>query len=195
MSGIILGFFTVVLILICGYIALIVLMQRASSNAGLGAALGGGAAESALGGGASNVLIRGTIIGAVLFFVVSFGLYLGYMANYEAARSEADLTLPGISAMPAEDAADKPALPDLSEIPESTVGTMTSPVTVTAPAEATPEDIQTMNEGAAATETTEAATEAQSEAKEAADNAQAETEAATKETTEKTTTEELPAQP
>lgn len=135
MSGLILGFFTVVLILICGFITLIVLMQRASANAGMGASLGGGAAESALGGGASNVLVRGTIIGAALFFIVSFGLYLGYMANYDEQQLAKGAALPGMSEFETE-----APLPDLTDIPattqapDSTSGSGTTAVEVTAPA-------------------------------------------------------------
>ncbi len=137
MSGLILGFFTVVLILICGFITLIVLMQRASANSGMGAALGGGAAESALGGGASNVLVKGTIIGAALFFILSFGLYLGYMANYDAAQLQKGAALPGMSEMEADSS--KEALPDLTDVPTSTSGSGTSSVEVTEPSATAPE--------------------------------------------------------
>ena len=135
MSGLILGFFTVVLILICGFITLLVLMQRASSNAGMGASLGGGAAESALGGGASNVLVRGTIIGTALFFIVSFGLYLGYMASYDESQLAKGEALPGMSEFETE-----APLPDLTDVPagvdepKSTAGSGTTSVDVTAPA-------------------------------------------------------------
>ncbi|QYY34851.1 preprotein translocase subunit SecG [Ruficoccus sp. ZRK36] len=134
MSGIILGFFTVVLILICGFITLIVLMQRASTNAGMGASLGGGAAESALGGGASNVLVRGTIIGAALFFIVAFGLYLGFMANYDEQQVAKGAALPGMSEFET-----KAPLPDLTDVPASeeaaasTAGSGTSTVNVGEP--------------------------------------------------------------
>jgi len=81
MSAIIFGLMTLLLILVSGFLVLIILMQRASSNSGMGSALGGGAAESALGAGAGNVLTKGTIIGSVAFFVLSFGLYLGLLAQ------------------------------------------------------------------------------------------------------------------
>ncbi|WP_309397474.1 preprotein translocase subunit SecG [Cerasicoccus maritimus] len=82
MSAIIFGLLTLLLILVSGYLILIILMQRASS-AGMGSAMGGGAAESALGAGAGNVLTKGTIIGAVAFFILCFGLYLGNLAVAE----------------------------------------------------------------------------------------------------------------
>lgn len=83
MTTILIGFFTMILVLISAFCMLIILMQRASSNAGLGSALGGGAAESAFGGGASSVLTRGTVYGSAAFFVVAFGLYLAHMSAYE----------------------------------------------------------------------------------------------------------------
>ncbi|MBC2593568.1 preprotein translocase subunit SecG [Ruficoccus amylovorans] len=128
MSGLILGFFTVVLILICGFITLIVLMQRASANSGMGAALGGGAAESALGGGASNVLVKGTIAGACLFFLISFGLYLGYLGSYEE-QLQKGAVLPGMSGVAPEAA--KENLPDLTDVPTASGGSGTTSVNVT----------------------------------------------------------------
>lgn len=92
-----------VLILVCAFVILIVLMQRASSNAGLGSALGGGAMESALGGGASNVLTKGTVLGASLFFLIAFGLYLGHMAAYEGEVRPSG-TLPSLEALAPEEA-------------------------------------------------------------------------------------------
>ena len=81
MISFILGFLSVLLLLVCGFCVLIVLMQRPSSNAGMGAALGGGAAEFAFGGETTSVLVRFTTYGVVCFFVIAFILYLGYMAK------------------------------------------------------------------------------------------------------------------
>jgi preprotein translocase subunit SecG len=76
----ILGFFTVVLVLATVFMVLIILMQRPRSDSGLGAALGGGgAAESAFGAETGNILSKSTIYCAIFFFVASFGLYLGHM--------------------------------------------------------------------------------------------------------------------
>ncbi len=160
--SIIIGFFTVVLLLVCGYITLIVLMQRASSNAGLGASLGGGAAESALGGGANNVLVKGTIIGAVLFFVLSFALYLGHLANYDADAAAAKL--PSENSLSAGNAG-KPALPSLDDLPEdaatpeSTSASVSTTLQVEAPAapEAADADAAKTEASATASEATEAA--------------------------------------
>jgi preprotein translocase subunit SecG len=73
--------FTVILLLLCVFMTVIILMQRSSANAGMGTALGGGAAESVFGGETANVLLKNTVIVAVLFFLLSFGLYLGTIAQ------------------------------------------------------------------------------------------------------------------
>lgn len=98
MTAIFIGFFTVILILVSAFLVLVVLMQRASSNSGMGSALGGGAAESALGGEAGNVLTRATIIGAVLFFVLAFGLYLAHMSSMDSGSAYGTGALPSLSA-------------------------------------------------------------------------------------------------
>lgn len=77
---ILIGFFTIVLVLLSLFLVLVVLMQRPKADSGLGAAIGGGgAAESAFGAETSNVLMRTTIVCAVAFFVLTFVLYLGNM--------------------------------------------------------------------------------------------------------------------
>ncbi len=78
--SLLIGFFTVLLILVSLFMVLIILMQRPRSDSGLGAALGGGgAADAAFGTETANVLSRGTIYCAIFFFLASFGLYLGQM--------------------------------------------------------------------------------------------------------------------
>ncbi len=83
MATFVIGFFTFILLLVCVIMTVIILMQRSSANAGMGTALGGGAAESVFGGETANVLLKNTVIVAVLFFVLSFGLYLGTLAQYK----------------------------------------------------------------------------------------------------------------
>ncbi|MGF1482809.1 MAG: preprotein translocase subunit SecG [Opitutales bacterium] len=78
---------TLGLILVCAFMVIVILMQRASSNAGLGSALGGGAAESAFGGATSNVLIRATVTAAVIFFVLAYALHLLYLGT-DTSRPE-----------------------------------------------------------------------------------------------------------
>jgi len=77
----------VVLFLVCLLVVLIILMQRPSANAGMGSALGGGAAESVFGGESANVLSRMTTTLTVILFMLSFGLYLGFVAREKKAPS------------------------------------------------------------------------------------------------------------
>jgi len=101
MATFLIAFFTFILLLVCVIMTVIILMQRSSANAGMGTALGGGAAESVFGGETANVLLKNTVIVAVLFFVLSFGLYLGTLAKYRH-RAEATGGLPtlGLTAKP-----------------------------------------------------------------------------------------------
>ncbi len=77
--------FTVFLLMISTLMILIILMQKAKTDGGMGAALGGGAAESAFGAETNTVLRKGTIYCAVVFFVLSFGIYLAHQhQRYQA---------------------------------------------------------------------------------------------------------------
>src|SRR5690606_32444324 len=94
--SILLGILTFILILVSIFLVLVVLMQK-SKDGGMGAALGGGAAEAAFGADTSNVLTQATKYSAILFFVLAFVLYLGrlYERNTAAASGGA---LPNITA-------------------------------------------------------------------------------------------------
>ena len=81
MGALFISLLTLVLILISAFIILLVLMQRTSQSGGMGAALGGGAAESAFGSEANNVLTKATIYGTIAFFVLSLGLFLLYQSK------------------------------------------------------------------------------------------------------------------
>ncbi len=93
----IIGVLTVILVLTSLFLVLIVLMQRAKSDGGMGAAMGGSATESAFGADTTNVLSGATIKAAIVFFVVSFVLYL---ANIRIAKhhEEGDTKLPSVVA-------------------------------------------------------------------------------------------------
>lgn len=104
--SILLTIFTLVLVVLCLFIGLIVLMQRASSNAGMGSALGGGAAESAFGGETANVLTRLTIWSIVAFFLLSLGLYVGFL--YQASHNT-EAGSPMLSGIVQQAAADAPS--------------------------------------------------------------------------------------
>ncbi len=69
-----LTFFTVVHVLLCVFMIFVILLQP-GKDAGMGAALGGGAATSAFGGrGAATFLTKLTAFCAVAFFLTSLGL-------------------------------------------------------------------------------------------------------------------------
>jgi preprotein translocase subunit SecG len=75
----------------------------------MGAALGGGAAETVFGGESANVLSKMTTTLTVILFVLSFGLYLGFVAREKptvkaldaAATAPAPVTAPAVPAVPA----------------------------------------------------------------------------------------------
>lgn len=124
----------VALFVVCILVVLIILMQRPSANAGMGAALGGGAAESVFGGESANVLSRMTSTLTVILFILSFGLYLGFVAREKKAPSALDAAS---TATPAAPAATAPAAPAATPAaaPAAPAPAATAPV---APAPAAP---------------------------------------------------------
>ncbi|HET7536435.1 MAG TPA: preprotein translocase subunit SecG, partial [Candidatus Didemnitutus sp.] len=94
--SLLIGIFTFALILVSLFLILVVLMQKAKSDGGV-AAMGGGVAESAFGADTGNVLVGATRTAAIIFFVLSFCLYLAhiYQAKHHGA---ADTKLPTVSA-------------------------------------------------------------------------------------------------
>ena len=77
--SILIGIFTFVLILVSVFLVLVVLAQKAKTDGGMGATLGGGATEAAFGADTGNVLTKATQYAAVIFFVLTFGLYLAHI--------------------------------------------------------------------------------------------------------------------
>jgi len=88
MLAFLIGIFSLGLLLLCFFVVLIVLMQKPSANSGMGAALGGGAAEQVFGGEAGNVLTKTTVYAIIVFFLISFGLYLGMIYRYGLSEEE-----------------------------------------------------------------------------------------------------------
>lgn len=95
---VLIAIFTFVLILVSLFMVLLVLMQKAKNDGGMGAALGGGAAEATFGADTGNVLTKATINAAVAFFVLSLGLYLGHIYVRNHAAAAAGSALPTIDA-------------------------------------------------------------------------------------------------
>ena len=118
MSSILIGIFTFVLVIVCILLVLVILMQRPNAQAGMGAALGGGAAEGMFGGEAGNVLTRATVKLTVLFFVLAAGIYLGYI--YTTGGSKVEQAQPlSISAV----SQTAPAAPEAKKSAESAAKT------------------------------------------------------------------------
>ena len=119
MLHVFINIFTFVLVVVSIFLVLLVLMQKAKSDAGV-AAMGGGGMESAFGAEAGNVLSGATIKAAIAFFVLSFALYLGHI--YESKhQATVDAKLPTIAApaLPAVEPAAKPATQPLTPPPSA----------------------------------------------------------------------------
>ncbi len=85
-------FFTVVHILLCVFMIFVILLQP-GKDAGMGAALGGGAATSAFGGrGAATFLTKLTAACAMGFFITSLGL--SFVGLRTSAADEIEATAP-----------------------------------------------------------------------------------------------------
>ena len=91
MLTIVINLLTFVLILISLFMVLVILMQRANSNAGMGSAFGGGVTESTFGAETTNILERATKWSAFAFFIIALVLYLLFMSR-ESAKVDATAT-------------------------------------------------------------------------------------------------------
>jgi len=133
MSDFLLYASVVALFLVCILVVLVILMQRPSANAGMGSALGGGAAETVFGGESANVLSKMTTTLTVILFVLSFGLYLGFVAREKSAPKALDAKATASVAVPATTAATAPAAPAAA-----TPATSAAPASAAAKPQSTP---------------------------------------------------------
>src|SRR4051812_8234437 len=92
-------FFTIVHIVLCVFMIFVILLQP-GKDAGMGAALGGGAATSAFGGrGAATFLTKLTAFCAVAFFVTSLGLsFVGLRTSAADLIEDQAKTAPAVPA-------------------------------------------------------------------------------------------------
>ena len=74
-----------VYVLDCCFMGLIIMMQR-SKQEGLGAAFGGGFTDSIWGAQTSQVLVKGTVWAAILFFVLS--ICLARLSSHRASLDQ-----------------------------------------------------------------------------------------------------------
>lgn len=123
--SILLGILTVILIFISLFIVLVVLAQK-SKDGGMGATLGGGAAEAAFGADTGNVLSKSTIYASIVFFVLAFGLYLGRIYERKHVNAARGSALPTI-AVPAA----PPATPAKGPAPVTVPGAKAAPAPAT----------------------------------------------------------------
>jgi preprotein translocase subunit SecG len=130
--SILLGILTVILIFVSLFIVLVVLAQK-SKDGGMGAALGGGAAEAAVGADTSNVLSKSTIYASIVFFVLAFTLYLGRIYERKHANDARGNALPTI-AVPATPAATPATTPAPISVPATTAPASAAPAATPAPA-------------------------------------------------------------
>jgi preprotein translocase subunit SecG len=111
-------FFTVVHVLLCLFMMFVILLQP-GKDAGMGAALGGGAATTAFGGrGAATFLTKLTAFCAIAFFITSLGL-----------------SFVGLKTSVADSITDEPAAATTTPTAPATVPAQAAPAS---PAEATP---------------------------------------------------------
>src|SRR5271167_5169108 len=96
--SILLALCTTVLILTSLLLILLVLAQKAKSDGGMGAAMGGGMAEATFGADTGNVLSKATINASIVFFILSFALYLGRIYEGKHSLASAGGALPTIAA-------------------------------------------------------------------------------------------------
>jgi preprotein translocase subunit SecG len=136
MSDFLLYASVVALFLVCILVVLVILMQRPSANAGMGAALGGGAAETVFGGESANVLSKMTTTLTVILFVLSFGLYLGFVAREKPSVKALDAAATAAPAAPAAAAAPAPVAAPAAQPQSTPAPAASTPAKPAAPAPA-----------------------------------------------------------
>ena len=151
MGALVISLLTLALLLISAFVILIVLMQRTSQSGGMGAALGGGAAESAFGSETNSILTKGTIYGIISFFVVALGLYLIYQAQAGDRLETRDAT----TLIEAGDS--EPAAPGGAAEPSASGGAGTDAATENEAADGTKGSQSLSEKGMGATSTDEVA--------------------------------------
>lgn len=131
MLDFLLNFFVFILILIGLLGILVVLMQKTSTQAGMGAALtGGGAADQAFGAESATVLTKATQTITILFFVLAFLLYLGFQARHAAElKAQEDAGL--LPVVPPAEAPAPGAETEVTVEPEGAAGMDTEAATET----------------------------------------------------------------
>jgi len=113
--NILIGFLTVVHVLVALFLVVLVLMQK-SKDQGVGAAFGGGVTDTVFGAGTTTALVRMTIWCACIFLVTS--LVLAVLHARGMGRSTS-LMQRALESTPAEAPASPPPAPPRPDRPDS----------------------------------------------------------------------------
>lgn len=97
MLSFLLGFLSVVTVLLALFLILVILLQKSGSNAGMGAAMAGGALDSAFGVATNSILTRTTAYGIAIFLALILLGYLGTLYNATLPERGQTLALPEFS--------------------------------------------------------------------------------------------------
>jgi preprotein translocase subunit SecG len=129
-------FFTILHFVLCIFMIFVILLQP-GKDAGMGAALGGGAATSAFGGrGAVTFLSKLTAVCAGLFFLTSLGLsFVGVRSSVTSNLAKAAAAKSAPVAAPAPGSAAPTPAPDAQATPKASDA---EPAPAAAPAPAAP---------------------------------------------------------
>ena len=111
--------FTIALIIVSVLVVLVILMQRPNADAGMGASLGGGAAESAFGGETGNVLTRVSVRGIVTFFLLTFSLFIANIYLHSKEEKTTGATTPSLSAIVNSASTETPAATETPKAEET----------------------------------------------------------------------------
>jgi protein translocase SecG subunit len=95
------GLLTVLMLLSCGLLTLLVLVQLPKKEAGAGMAFGAGTADALLGAGSGNALTKITKYTAAAFFVLCVALWLTYNHKNRSSIREVNRALEQVDAAPA----------------------------------------------------------------------------------------------
>jgi preprotein translocase subunit SecG len=119
--GFIIVLLTVVMVLDCGLLVLLILMQLPKKEAGAGLAFGGAATDALFGAGSGNFLTKATKYAATTFFLLAVVLAVLQSKSYNRSgaafrrsveQGSQQTTIPSQSARPATAPANTPEAPD-----------------------------------------------------------------------------------
>lgn len=139
------AFFTVIHVVLCIFMIFVILLQP-GKDAGMGAALGGGAATSAFGGrGAVTFLSKLTAACAGLFFLTSLGLsFVGVRSSVTSSvtATPAPAAAPATGSAPPAGAPTTPKATDAEPAQAAPKPSDAEPAPASTPAPATPAPTQ-----------------------------------------------------